>query len=328
MDTLRDIVDKASHRLVVPLMGFPGIQLTQSTIWQNGFNSELQYRTVKALVDRFKPDAVFSFMDLSVEAGAIGIPVVFPENESPNVEQHPVKKVEDLARFMDIDVCYDARVKAYVDVIKRIKNNLDVLTGAYVIGPFTLSSLMMGATQIAMETIDQPELVKQVLQFATKTIIHYGELLVKAGADMVCILEPTATFLSPEAFGNFSGPFVKQIVEKLDTRPILHICGNTKNLIKVMCETGVQGLSLDAPVDFVEAIEQMPENVVLIGNVDPVSIMVNSTPDQVYQAVKSLLGRMEPFPNFILSTGCDLPPETKLENIQAFMEAGRAQFLK
>jgi uroporphyrinogen decarboxylase len=324
MNTLRDIVDRSPHRLVVPLMGFPGIYLTQSTIWQNEFNSELQYRTVKALVDRFMPDAVFSFMDLSVEAGAVGIPVIFPENGSPNIEQHPVKKVEDLARFKDLDVRYDARVNTYVDVIKRIKDNLDVLTGAYVIGPFTLSGLMMGATQIALATIDQPELVNEVLKFSTQTITRYGELLVEAGADMVCILEPTATFLSPEAFCSFSAPYIEQIVKTLDIPSILHICGNTKNLVRVMCETGVQGLSLDAPVDFVATIQQIPENIVLIGNVDPVSIMVNGTPDQVRLAVKSLLEKMEPYPNFILSTGCDLPPETMLKNIQAFMEAGRA----
>jgi len=306
-------------------MGFPGTQLTHSTIWQNEFNADLQYRTIAALVERFTPDAAFFFMDLAVEAGAIGLPVLFPASGSPSVKQHPVKRIEDLAQFEVVDVRYDARVRAYVDVMRRMKAGLDVLAGAYVIGPFTLAGLMMGATQIALATIQDPDLVHAAARFATDVIIRYGEQLVEAGADMVCVLEPTATFISPKAFREFSGRYVKKIVEALETRSILHICGDTKHLVEPMCETGVQGLSLDAPMDFPATIERMPEDVVLIGNVDPVRVMVNETPDEVRDSVRALLDRMAPYPNFILSTGCDLPPETPLENIRAFMEAGRTQ---
>lgn len=324
MQTLRDIADQSPGRLVVPLMGFPGTQLTHSTIWQNEFNAELQYRTMEALVERFDPDAAFFFMDLAVEAGAIGLSVLFPVSESPSIRDHPVKRIEDLEQFKVVDIRYDGRVRTYVDVMRRMKEGLDVLSGAYVIGPFTLAGLLMGATQIALATIQDPDLVHATAQFATDVIIRYGKQLVDAGADMVCILEPTATFISPKAFREFSGRYVKEIVEALDTRSILHICGDTKHLVEAMCETGVQGLSLDAPMDFPATIERMPEDVMLIGNVDPVRVMVNETPDEVRDSVKALLDVMAPYPNFILSTGCDLPPETPLDNIQAFMEAGRS----
>ena len=61
----------------------------------------------------------------------------------------------------------------------------------------------------------------------------------------------------------------------------------------------------------------------LIGNIDPVRVMVNGSPEDVKVAVRELCTDMQPYPNFILSTGCDLPLETPLENITAFMEAGR-----
>ncbi len=324
MHTLRDTVDQSPHPLVVPLMGFPGTQLTHSTIWQNEFNAELQYRTIQALVKRFEPDAAFFFMDLAVEAGAIGLPVLFPASGSPSVRQHPVKRIEDLEQFRVVDVRHDARVRTYADVMRRMKAGLEVMAGAYITGPFTLAGLMMGATEIALATIQRPELVHAAARLATDVIIRYGEQLVKAGADMVCVLEPTATFISPKAFREFSGRYVKEIVEALNSQSILHICGDTKHLVEPMCETGVQGLSLDAPMDFPATIERMPADVVLIGNVDPVRVMVNETPDEVRDSVKALLDAMAPYPNFILSTGCDLPPETPLDNIQAFMEAGRS----
>jgi uroporphyrinogen decarboxylase len=145
---------------------------------------------------------------------------------------------------------------------------------------------------------------------------------------MICILEPSSMFVSLRAFKCFSGPYVRQIVDALHATPedpmlLLHVCGNSKHLVKAMCDTGVQGLSLDAPMDMVTTIEAMPEDVVLVGNVDPVSVMVQSSPEQVTSETRDLLEAMAPYPNFILSTGCDLPPETSLANIDAFMRAGR-----
>jgi uroporphyrinogen decarboxylase len=99
------------------------------------------------------------------------------------------------------------------------------------------------------------------------------------------------------------------------------------HLIEAMVEAGVDGLSLDsaeAGVDLPQAAEKAPEDVVLIGNLSPTGTLLNGTPDAVREEVRALLEAMAPYPNFVLSTGCDLPPETPLENIEAFMEAGRA----
>jgi uroporphyrinogen decarboxylase len=51
--------------------------------------------------------------------------------------------------------------------------------------------------------------------------------------------------------------------------------------------------------------------------------MVNASADEAQTSVRTLLHALAPYPNFILSTGCDLPPETPLENIEAFMAAGK-----
>ena len=90
-----------------------------------------------------------------------------------------------------------------------------------------------------------------------------------------------------------------------------------------MGQLEVQGLSLDSMVDFSLAVSRIPSEMVLIGNLDPVRIMMNGTQDSVRQAVRKLLDEMAPYDNFILSTGCDLPQDVPLENIQAFMDEGR-----
>ncbi len=322
---LRELSTKLGRPLVIPLMGYPGIQLTQSTIKQNEFNWGLHFWSVYELARRFEPDGIFFMMDLAVEANALGLPVRFPLWESPSVEFPMVKQTTDLNQFLSLDPLKDGRVAAFVETMRLMSSQLDILKGAYVIGPFTLAGLLIGANDIAMATITDKETVLGVLEFCLGTISRYARALAAAGCDMIAILEPTAVMLSPQSYWQFSGQFVKRLIESMSVFPILHICGDTRHLLPEMVKTGAKGLSLDSLVDFSAAIKSVPADVYLIGNIDPVRVMLQETPKGVGRAVGDLLQTMAAHENFILSTGCDLPPETPLENIEAFMQAAKSR---
>jgi uroporphyrinogen decarboxylase len=114
-------------------------------------------------------------------------------------------------------------------------------------------------------------------------------------------------------------------VRHIDAIPVLHVCGNTSNLAEEMAATGVQGISLDAMVDLAAVAKRVPRDCVVMGNIDPVRVMVNQSPEGVRQAVRDLCEKMSAYENFILATACDLPPETPLENIVAFVDEGKRQ---
>jgi len=67
-----------------------------------------------------------------------------------------------------------------------------------------------------------------------------------------------------------------------------------------------------------DIIAQVPEDTLVMGNIDPVGVLKNGTPESVREATLSLLERCAKYPNFVLSSGCDMPPMTPLENIDAF----------
>ncbi len=317
-----EMAKNSNRRLVAPLMGFPGTSLTNTTIKANLHNPDIQFKTVHALWSKFRPDAMFFFMDLTVEAQAIGLPVRFPENESPSVENHPLKSEADLQNFRVPNPEKGGRTPIFIDVMKWMQS-LDCARGAYAIGPFTLAGLMMGAQSAAIATLKNRNYIKSVLEYTVNVVCEYVKALGRAGADMIAILEPTATILSPRAFEEFSGQYIKRIVGCTQKPIILHICGDTTHLVKKMCETGAQALSLDGPVNFPNIIKDVPQDIVLVGNIDPVRVMMNMKPDQVYSETSKLLESMKGHDNFILSTGCDLPPETPLPNIESFMKCGR-----
>ena len=304
------IVKEQPHVPVIPLMGFPGTQLNNTTLKQNGFNWGVQFWSIFELVRRFQPDGVFTFMDLSVEANALGLPVVYPLHESPSVEYSVVTRAEDLKGFYHLDILRDGRARVFTETMRMMAQYLNILRGGYVIGPFTLAGLMMGATETAIATIENPKLLHEALNFATHVISRYAAALTSAGADVIAILEPTAVMLSPRQFWQFSGQYVQQIISKIEAAPVLHICGNSEHLLDKMVATGAQGLSLDSAVDLAAAARRLPSDVVLIGNISPTAVMLYMDPAGVYRETRALMEAMKPFPNFVLSTGCDLPPET------------------
>lgn len=331
--TLAEIVQekyKKGQRLVAPLLGFPGVELIGSNIKIAQQNSGEHFKVIKKLVEVFNPDIIFPLMDLSVEANALGRFTLFPKEDSATVPKDKFS-LSELDKISNISISFDSRVNGYVDTVKLMKFGLpeDIIKGAYVTGPYSVAALIMGADEAAMSSISEPGLLEKVCDTTTDKIQEYVNMLISAGAEVICILEPTAVMLGPEQFKRFSAHYVKHIVEsckysKVST--IYHTCGNTLHLINEMAQSGVDGLSLDSKevgVNLVEAAKILKKYAVLMGNINPSKVMLRGTPEEVKAEVNQLLNEMNPYPNFILSTGCDLPQETPEENIKAFMDAGR-----
>ena len=332
--SLTERVKKASEnnqRLAAPLVGFPGCDILGISLKVAQQNHGVHYSCIETLVYHLKPDAAFMMMDLSVEANALGLPVRFPVHESSSVEHHPVKTIEELNRYRCINILQDARIQSYIKTVEMMKTGLpnDVLVGAYVIGPVTLAGLLAGAEQVAMDSVMDPDKLDVLCEFSTAIIHDYSRALINAGADILCVLEPTAVILGPKQFERFSVKYTRYIIDicksaGVDT--VYHICGNTMHIIDAMAKSGVTALSLDSPetgVDMVRAAQIAGENVVIMGNINPTAVMKDGSVEDVKSACKKLLEEMRDYPNFLLSTGCDLPPGVPLKNMQAFMQTVR-----
>lgn len=70
-----------------------------------------------------------------------------------------------------------------------------------------------------------------------------------------------------------------------------------------------------------EVSRDVPASALTMGNLDPVSVFKDSTPEQIYHDTTMLLEKMTEFPNFVLSSGCDTPPHTPMVNIDSFFKA-------
>ncbi|MFN3699240.1 MAG: uroporphyrinogen decarboxylase family protein [Dictyoglomus sp.] len=310
-------------RLIIPLLGAPGVKLTKTTLKDNLTNSDIQFKTLAKILERFQPDGIFPFMDLTIEAEVLGLKIEFPENENPSVREHPVKDREILKEVKKRWKGITGRMKVFVEVAEKMSNNFDVIKGGYVIGPFTLAGELVGVNDLGIYVIEEEDFVREVLDFTVDVVKEYAKALFEAGVDVIAILEPTAVILSPQLFRKFSLAYFTYLVDELKRPLIYHICGNTNHLIEDMGKSGAYGLSLDSAVDLKWVSEKIPSHVYIIGNLDPVRVFLQGNVDLVEKETLNLLKKMEDVNNFILSSGCDIPIGTPLENIDAFMRIAR-----
>ena len=129
------------------------------------------------------------------------------------------------------------------------------------------------------------------------TLIKMDRSLEEASADLgangVVIAEPVAGLLSPALSAEFSGPYVKQIVDAVQDDSFLviyHNCGNsTIQMIDSILETGSAAYHFGNAIDMAEMMTHIPAGTVAMGNVDPAGEFRNGTPESIRAAT---LGRM------------------------------------
>jgi uroporphyrinogen decarboxylase len=235
----RDMISAAQNerrRVVAPLVGFPGLNITGCTIKLAQQNYGEHFRAMRAIAETIAPDVVFPLMDLSVEANALGRYTVFPRAESATVVKDAFS-VDDVTAHGQINISFDTRLLGYVETVKLMSIGLarTIIKGAYVTGPYSLAALIMGADEAAMATLLHPDDLDAVCQFTTEKIQHYVQLLIAAGAQVICILEPSAVMLGPDHFGRFSAAYVRHLVDSCrytGVSTIYHTCGNTMHPIE------------------------------------------------------------------------------------------------
>lgn len=315
----------------LPLISFPCVQCLEITVEQLVTDSAIQAEGISKMAELYPSAAAVSMMDLSVEAEAFGAPIRFSNGEVPAVKEAIVTDEEE-AKSLEIPSLDKGRCKVYAEAIRTVKKKVtDRPVFAGMIGPFSLSGRLLDMTEIMVDCYVEPEKVECVLKKAEAFILSYGKLLKEAGADGVVIAEPAAGLLSPEFNRTFSVPYVKRIVDAIkndDFAVIYHNCGNVVPLLDDILSIGADAYHFGNMIDLPALAERIPDDVFFMGNIDPVGVFCNATPEETEAKVTDLLKKIGHKENFILSSGCDVPAKASLANIEAFYRAAEKYYRK
>ena len=323
IEQLRD----AEVKKALPILSFPSISLMNTTVRELISSGEMQSRGMKMVADRIDSAASVSMMDLSVEAEAFGATVKVSDDEVPTVISVTVSN-EDDADALAVPTVQGNRTGRYVEAIRKaceLITDRPVLAG--VIGPFSLAGRLCDVTEIMMLCYDEPDMVHKTLEKATAFLIEYIRAYREAGANGVVVAEPLAGLLSPTLMHEFAAPYMKRLVDAVQDEEFIvvyHNCGDAvPRLVDDIVSCGAAAYHFGNAIDIKEMLEKMPDDVVVMGNIDPVSQFAAGTPESIYEETTKLLTRCSSHRNFVISSGCDIPPRAKWENIDAFFAAVR-----
>lgn len=315
----------AEKRKALPVLSFPCTQLMGITVRELVSDSDAQAKGMAAVARRCPTAAAVSMMDLSVEAECFGAQIRFTDDEVPTVVGAVVHD-SDEAEALQVPAVGTGRTGIYVEAIgktKKLITDRPVLAG--VIGPFSLAGRLMDMTEIMINCYEEPEMVHVTLDKAAQFITDYINEYKKVGADGVVMAEPAAGLLSPGICEEFSTPYVKRIIEAVQTDDFIvvyHNCGNSvTQMPDQIVATGAAAYHFGNAIDLAEMLGKMPDDQLVMGNVDPVGAFFNGTPESVREDTLKVMKACSGHKNFLISSGCDIPPKSPWENIDAFFAA-------
>ncbi len=322
--SFNEIVLESQHRLALPIATYPGLALSGGRVSDIVTNPEAQLAAQVALQARHSTPFLLSAMDLSAEAEAFGCMVMMSDAEVPTVTGRLITTREE-AEQLAVPRPGDRRTAVYLEAVRRLSQlpgEKFVFGGC--IGPFSLAARLVGVSEAMELTMTEPELMHLVLEKSTAFLASYIAAFRAAGARGVIMAEPAAGLLSPRGLAAFSSEYIRRIARRLDDNRftlLLHNCAAKLLHLAAIRETGLKTFHFGAPMDLVGALGKVPGDVVLCGNLDPTAVFTQLPPAEVAARAAQLLAATAGRRNFVVSSGCDVPPGAPLASLDAFYQA-------
>ena len=316
----------SKQRIPLQIGVYAGLEITGASVKDAVTTPSAQAEAVLALHTRFQTDALLTAMDLSVEADAFGCTIRMEEDDIPTVIGRLVQTPEEIRQLLTPHAG-QGRTAVHLEAARQLvaaRTGFPVLGG--VIGPFSLAGRLFGVSEALELSITDPEALTALLEKATHFLVDYVQAFRQAGAAGVIMAEPAAGLLSPRSLARFSSALVRQIIEQCQTEDftlILHNCGARIQHLPRILEAGAEMYHFGVPMDLLQALGQVDSGVILAGNLDPTDLFYSGTPQDVRQKTLTLLNQTATYQNFVISSGCDIPPHTPVENLDAFFQTVR-----
>jgi uroporphyrinogen-III decarboxylase len=211
----------------------------------------------------------------------------------------------------------------YIDCIGVYRALADGHVGGAFFGPFTLAGALLGLKRLMLACRQDPVFLNDLLETFTSELMATAQQCQTRGARFLWVAEPVAVMVSPDHFTEYVQGCLRRIFRRVTIPGFLHIPGDTHHLLDGLPSTGAQCLSLDAPVDMRYAAQRLPIDVVLLGNVHS-KILLQDPPEKIQGLVAQLNREMQNLPNFIVSSGGGVSPDTPEENIRQLFRVTEA----
>lgn len=260
-------------------------------------------------------------LDLCAPAEALGAELNYyagGEFQFPQVKKSLVESAKEI-RGLENREWENGRLRLICEAISLVKNDVgkDVVISGMIPGPYTLLLYLCSPQNLFIEMKKEPQAVIDALFHLSTFLSKIGNAYREAGADFITIHEMGGSpgFIGPIKFEQFVLPVLKELHANLPSPRVLSVCGNVTKSLELLNQTGAEAISVDQTVDLTTARATLKDTL-LFGNLDPVGTLFLGDENQVRESTqRAKEARVD-----AIMPGCDLVPQTSIQNIKAMLK--------
>ena len=308
----------------MPLLSYPAVQQQFITVDQLIHSSSEMALGVRLMADRYNMPFATTYMDLSIEAEAFGAKCTYHTDDIPTITGQLISTQEeaDALAVPELGAGRTGKVLRALGKTLTLVNDRPVFANCT--GPFSLAGRLMDVNEVLLMTYEEPEVVHAVLEKCTQFLLTYIGAMKDLGANGVIMAEPLAGLMSAHAMKEFSSDYVRRIVDALQDKNFVIVYHNCSNAIEKKADaivaTGARMYHFGEGADMWQLLNILPRDVIVMGNISPSAVFLCDSTDKMAIDTQTLLRKCMIFENFMISSGCDIPANTPLQNIDKFFE--------
>lgn len=279
--------------------------------------------------EKFHLDMLCVISDPMREAEGLGAKVIIPEDDVPYCKIKRIQSLKDIDSIKLIDPSKSRRMNDRLEAVSLLSKHSmgEVCVAGWVEGALAESCDLMEMSDFMMSMIDEPQAANHLLEICAEQSARFALAQIEAGATLIGIGDAASSLIGPDLYEEFALPYQQKLIEQIHlagAKVKLHICGNLNPVLELVAKTGADIVDLDYMVDMERAASLFPETMCICGNFDPVSVLLQGTPELVRSEVRNSR-RIEKINRSIIAAGCEVPKFTSDENLLAVWEEIRQQ---
>ena len=281
------------------------------------------------IAEVFDIDHVSVISDPAREAADCGASILYAEDSPPAIDNHNALLADKtkLASLKIPDVLGGGRMQDRVEGVALFKEKVgnDKIIEGWIEGPCAEGADLRGINTLMMDFFDDPGFIRDLFDFVIEMELNFAKHQIEAGVDIMGIGDAAASLIGAQLYQEFVFPYEKKLIEgvhEMGAAVRLHICGNTRDILEGIGRLGCEIVDLDYMVPVSQGREKMGPSQVICGNIDPVSVLQNSTPEQIHNAIQQC--HKEAGANYIVAAGCEVTRNTPPENLRVLTDYAKS----
>ena len=288
----------------------------------------MQAEAQMRVAERFDADQVSVISDPCCEPADLGAAIKFFPDQPPAIDEENalLREKTSLARLKLPDPLGGGRMTNRVRAVRLLKERArgEKVVEGWIEGPCAESADLRGVNRLMLDFYDDPIFVRDLMDFAVAMELRFAKAQIEAGVDIMGIGDAAASLIGPRFYNDFVFANEKKMIDEvhgMGARVRLHICGDTRHIQESLGRLGADIVEQDSLAPLDEARRKMGSQQVLLGNIDPVRVLRNGTPESVYEAVAEC--HRQAGPRFVVGAGCEVTRDTPENNLHAMVRYAR-----